>query len=145
MAVGDPGGGVGIPRRMMIQISVRCGVRVSAARSRIELVEELAWGEDRRVRVGEIEKVSVARDEGVRSRGAGKRDQVVIIGVRGDAGRSGGSATMTATAARPPINATAIAVVMNRRNFGRARTSASSSSTEGLTSSKRSLVHAVTT
>ena len=42
------------------------------------------------------------------------------------------------------MKATAMAVVMNRRNFGRARTSASSSSTEGLMiSSKRSVVQAV--
>jgi hypothetical protein len=50
---------------------------------RVEQVQELARGEHRRDRPDEVEQVAVAGDQVVRVRGAGQRDQVVIVGVGG--------------------------------------------------------------
>lgn len=60
-----------------------------AARSGIEQFEELAWSEDGRAEVGEGQEVPVAGNEVVRCGGAGKCDQVVVVGIRRDAGQLG--------------------------------------------------------
>lgn len=80
---------VGITCRVDSQIGILCDLRAGATGSGVEQVEELAWGEDWRVGLGEFEEVPVAGDEVVRSGGEGERDQVVIVGIRGDTGRVG--------------------------------------------------------
>ena len=94
--------------------------------------------------VGEVEEVAVAGDDVVGLGGAGERDQIVVVGVRGDIGRVGRVGEDGGVGGDSVDERDGERGGDEPLQFGRARTSASSSSRAGLAmSSKRSLIQAV--
>ena len=118
--------------------------RVLCAARLGQSVNELAWREHGRVRVGEAGEVAVAGDQVVGVARACECDEVVVVGVRREPWLGGWVVDDERGVCQPVDVSSAVAALTQRRNFARASTSRSSSSSAGLAMrSKRPCVQAV--